>query len=343
MFKYFPLFGAACSCLSLNSHAETTLSQPANQKHFWYELSALYFQPWEKSVVATNKYSSVLNTYDFTSQKVCPPHFDWDWGFRVASGYFFLPPQWSFDLQWTHFSARTSQTKNTITNDAIDPNNLQGSFPIWALQSSTLSSDYISNSYLHWKLSLNLLDLNFDRMFHVRRFCFKPFVGLRSAWIKQSFTIEYAGGIFSQTFISPGNSINGQMDISMKNNYWGLGPRIGLTPSVLLGKGISIYGEGAISALMGTFRREQEGEYMGSSQFSISSRPFGLRWVLDAAGGLMYCTSLFANRYDLSVQIGYEFHDFYQQMGLERDQFHVASDNSNLSMQGVVANVRFDF
>ena len=65
-------------------------------------------------------------------------------------------------------------------------------FPIWSFQSDVNSGDYISNSYLHWDLSLNLLDLDFNREFQWRWFCFKPFVGLRSGWFRQKFNVEYS-------------------------------------------------------------------------------------------------------------------------------------------------------
>jgi len=336
------LLAAMLAALPGYGDSPSEVNKPATDRNFWYELNLLYWQPWEKSAVVTNHYAPVLTTDNYTTKHLIHPNFKWDWGFRIGVGYYFVPPKWSLDLQWTNFSTNDSQTRSSNTDDSVNINQL-GSFPIWDIPSTSFSGDYVSNSHLHWKLSLNLLDLNFTRIFQKDRWCFKPYVGLRSGWVRQKFDVEYSGGIFTLTFISPGNDNNGIKTIEMRNEYWGLGPRVGFAPSVLLGKGISIYAESAISALMGCFHLDQHGEYLGTSEFHYHSNPFGLRWILDVAAGFMYCTAIFSDRYDLSLKLGYEFHEFYHQMELRRDRFNVAPHNSNLSLQGVTANVRMDF
>ncbi len=313
------------------------------ERHFWYELEALYWQPWEKSAVVANRYSPVVTTSDFTERPVIHPHFPWDWGFRLGVGAQMTPPTWKVDLYWTNFSTALSQEKSANTNDAEVLNTLKGSFPIWDLSDTLLAGDYISNSYLRWKLSVNLLDLDFDRPFCWGWFSLSPHVGLRSAWLRQTFDVEYSGGIFSQTFISPGSNINGVDAIKMRNNYWGLGPRIGLSPCFDLGAGFTVFGDAAIASLLGQFHLTQKGEYLNSTQFHRQGTPFGVRWALDAAGGFGYQTSLFKDQYDLSLKLSYEFHEFYHQMELKRDSFGIIPHDSNLSLQGVVAHVRMDF
>jgi hypothetical protein len=168
-------------------------------------------------------------------------------------------------------------------------------------------------------------------------------VGLRSAWIRQTFDIAYSGGIFSQTLLSPGSDINGIAAITMRNNYWGLGPRIGLSPCFDLGAGFTVFGDASIASLLGQFHLTQKGEYLNSTQFHRQGTPFGVRWALDAAGGLGYKTGLFQDQYDLSLKLSYEFHEFYHQMELKRDSFGLIPRDSNLSLQGVVAHACMDF
>ena len=60
-------------------------------KYFWYDLEALYLQADEEGVVATNKYAPVLLTDDFTQNGAVHPDFNWDWGFRIGMGAYFIP------------------------------------------------------------------------------------------------------------------------------------------------------------------------------------------------------------------------------------------------------------
>lgn len=41
----------------------------------WIEIDILYWTPWERALVATNKKSDVLTTDDFTKARVIHPHF----------------------------------------------------------------------------------------------------------------------------------------------------------------------------------------------------------------------------------------------------------------------------
>ena len=144
-------------------------------------------------------------------------------------------------------------------------------------------------------------------------------------------------------FIGPGVPLNGINTIVMKNNYWGLGPKIGFSPSVLLSKRVSLFADAAVSSLFGIFHLDQKSDYLERTQFEKHSRFFGIRWVADVACGLSYQTSIFRDHYDFFFKLAYEFHEFFHQMELKRDRFHLISDNSNLKFQGGVASVRLDF
>lgn len=314
-----------------------------DEKNFWCEYEALYFHPWEKSAVVTNQYSPVLTTNDFTETKALHPDFRWDIGFRIRVGYFFVPPRWSIDLGWTNFTTKDIHNKTTNTNDYANLNQ-SGSFPIWDLEKDILPGAYVSNSYLKWNLALNILDLNFTRTIPFTRICVKTFAGLRGSWIRQKFYIRYSGGIFNLTFNnSYGNSVIGNEIVTMKNNYRGLGPRIGVTPSFDIGKGFVVDALGAMSVLLGQLEKNQKGEYLSSERFYIHSDPFDLSWIIDVAVRLGYHMAIFQSRYDVSFKLGYEFHEYYHQMELTRDHFHVAPHDSNLRLQGVVGYVQIDF
>ncbi len=114
-----------------------------------------------------------------------------------------------------------------------------------------------------------MLDLQFGRYLKAQKWLeFKPFFRLRSAWIKQHGDVSYAGGMFLIGILQPGISQNGTDFIEMKNNYWGIGPRIGIAPRVIAGKGFSLNANAAISGLCGYFTIREIELYRGDAFFA---------------------------------------------------------------------------
>lgn len=321
-------------------HAQNSLINsynPAvnNGENIWIEADILYWKPREKALVATNEKSDVFTTDNFTLAPVVHPHFDWSLGYRVDAGYLFSSNNWDVETSWTHFSTTACQHKSTHCSSFC------GMFPIWA-HCDVICGDYVFESKLKWKLTLNMLDLQFGRYLKWRRLEMKPFFGLRSAWVKQHGNVNYQGGIFLIGIINPGTSLYGTDHIKLKNNYWGLGPRVGIAPRLIVGKGFSLNGLAAISGLYGRFQTKQKETYLASTRFCDDDHFNRFRWIADFAAGGQWKYLFSDERYGITLKADWEYHIFSRQFEL-KDEFDLVPDNRDLKVQGVTFGARFDF
>lgn len=306
--------------------------------NLWVEADVLYWTPWERALVMTNKKSDVFTTDNFTKKPVIHPNFEWDLGYRVSGGYIFGSDLWDVEASWMRFSSHVSQHRSSHESAFV------GMFPIWSLSDDIIAGDYVFESDLKWKISLSLLDLQFGRDFRVLKWLdLEPYFGLRSAWIKQSGKVTYEGGIFLIGIFLPGISINGTDLIRMKNDYWGMGPRVGFAPRIVCGSGFSITADAAISGLYGSFHVRQKETYLEATRFHRHSDFNRFRWIGDLAAGLKWKAPFHHERYALTLGAEWEYHIFFHQFELKRDRFHLVSHNRDLSVQGVTFSGRFDF
>lgn len=312
--------------------------------NFWANIDLLYWQPWEKSLVLTNKKSPIFTTDDFTKKDVVHPDFNWDWGTRIGLGY--SSPCYPCDLrlEWTYYHTTADQHRFTDSNDLTNTFNQQGMFPIWALSDDIISGDYVAQACLNWKLTINMIDLDFSREY-VFFDCLDlhPFVGLRSAWLRQHADIGYAGGIFLIGILGAGVSQEGTDLVHLKNDFWGLGPRIGIDPRYEIGCGFSLYGNAAISGLLGAYSIRECEVYLSNVRFSHHKHPVRFRWIGDLAIGLEWKTGLCCELYLLSFKVGYEYHIFWHQLELDGDDFDLVPHDRNLDVQGVTFSCGLEF
>lgn len=335
--NFYSFFAAAIVCCnSLLSTHNNCCGGFQECSNFWFGLDLLYWVPNECALVVTNKKSSVLLTDDFTKQSVVHPSFEWDWGYRLSAGKQY--PSCCFDLEasWTHYSSNVSQQSSVDSQ-------VEGSFPIRSLSDDIIAGDYIFDSKLSWRFKVNIIDLQLTRSFRVcDRFEIKPFLGLRNAWISQKGKVRYEGGIFLIGIITPGLSKLGSDVIKMKNDYWGIGPRIGVSPKYTLTKCLSIYGDAALSGLLGCFNLYQKETYMDVERYSYDKDYFRIRPIGDLGIGLQWKTT-FCSCYAATFRLGWEYHILFDQFELEKDEFHLTPSNRNLSIQGATLSCQVGF
>jgi Legionella pneumophila major outer membrane protein precursor len=300
----------------------------------------LFWRAHEKSLVLTNKTSPVFFTDNFTDAKVLHPHFNWNVGFRVGFAYAIPCSPWQAALDWTFYETTIHQKRNT-NSSGDDP---EGMFPIWAIAPDIIAGDYVSLAELEGKLNLNVVDLDFNYAFYCGNcFVIKPHGGVRTAWINQHAHMVYAGGIFLLDIISGGVSMRGADHVHLRNNFWGMGPRIGLKPELFLGNGFSLYGDAAISVLVAIFSIQQKEEYLSHERFEWKKHRTRARWVGDLSAGIAWKTFLCEEQNVLTLKLGWEYHIFFHQLELKGDAFHLVSHDRNLDVQGITLGSEIEF
>ena len=266
--------------------------------------------------------------------RVKNPEFEWDWGFRAGFGYNTPHDHWDLYTNYTHFY--TKAHAHDSGGDGV-------LFPSQHAAFGSPSGSFVTEAEATWRLHLQLADLELGRGFGVSKWLsLRPFIGVRGAWIYQQYHIEYTGGSAVPV---------GETDIvSMRNNCWGVGLRFGLDTTWGLGRGLSVFGDGAFSILSGHFNVQQREhlENSGSNILNVSSHPDTAISILELSLGLQYDRLFMKNKYHLGIQLGYEFNYFFDQNQFIRfisssSPGLFSQNNGDLSLQGVSLGFRFDF
>lgn len=175
------------------------------------------------------------------------PHFRWNAGFRIATGYEFGEQSWDIAAYWTHFHTRTHDQHQ-----------------------HQCQSDF---NRFRWKLDYEVVDVLLGRKICVECFAFRPFIGVRAVQIdqkvKSKFLIAYNTFFNTSSFSSfssfSSSSSSGSLASSPlsdffageeknKEKFRGVGPLIGIEADWNLGCGFSLYACASLSSLYGHFK-----------------------------------------------------------------------------------------
>ncbi len=304
----------------------------------WIHADALFLRPSEDPIVLTNRKTNLFRVNNVSLEPALHTQFRWDFGSRIGFGHTFDDRLWDVVLDWTFYNSDT--TKKSSTRGEIS----EGMFPIWSLSDDIIPYDWVAFAKMHWSLNLNLIDLEFGRAFHWGCFFLRPYAGLRTFWIDQDFNVFYGGGIFANgpdLYAMTNNA--GYDSIHMENDYWGLGPRLGISPQLNLGKGFRLYGNAAGSFEGGYYHLVQNEVYLMHTRFNLRSHPVRFRWILDAEGGLLWETFIVKEQFALTFKLGWQYFIFFDQFALQKDQFGLVPEDNDLSLNGGAFSARFDF
>lgn len=260
------------------------------------------------------------------------PDFEWDIGFRIGLGYNIPHDNWDLYANWTHFNTGAHGSVNAERDDQL--------FPVWALPAGPLNTHAISRAKSFWKLSLNTLDVELGKEYYVgKSLSLRPHLDLRTAWIDQHFTVDYE---------NPPNHFEDQ--VSMKNDYWGIGPRLGLNLQWWLSKSFSIEGGGAVSLVYGDFSIHQREEVKKAPDDGIHLRHHLhiTRAMTDLGLFIAWDHMFFHNQFHLGVKLGWEQHIIFEQNQFFRFldpyfQGSIVSNQGDLTLQGWTFAGRIDF
>jgi len=183
-------------------------------------------------------YRLVLN-----NGKTHEPDFDWDLGFRLGLGYNFSYDGWDLYSSYTRFH---DKVKDSIKKDG-DPNVIDylvsggtGEYisPFWVAQLFA-PPGLMNYAKARWNLKIDLIDLNLGRNFFISRFLtLKPYIGLKNGWIGQKYYLNF----IKYYYPTDPSQIEREINIKMKNDFWGIGGNFGLNTSWILGRGVSLFG-----------------------------------------------------------------------------------------------------
>ncbi len=252
-------------------------------------------------------------------------HFDFKWepGFKVGAGYVFEHDAWEGYAEFTYFRTHANNSSNT---------HFPNLFPLVGDETLILNS-----SKGHWSVNFYKLDAVIGRNYFVSRYlALHPYFGLGSAWISQDRHFHFRT-----------NNLY-QIKIKSENDFWGIGPRLGINMQFYYSKNFSCFGNVSGDLLWGEFNvKESEKDRTSGIEF------YDLRYNLDRAvptiafqAGMVYEDNFADDLYHFMVKASYENQYWWRQNQLPlfdsgANSFHRVSED--LSMQGFTLEFRLDF
>ncbi|MBA3957848.1 MAG: hypothetical protein H0X51_05585 [Parachlamydiaceae bacterium] len=289
-------------------------------------------------------------------------HPKWNVGFRLGLGYTLPCDCWGLALYWTHFNTHAkSHFDRNFSSTTVGTTTTTNYF-VPAYGNTNFNNGDSSNidfTEARWKLRLDVVDIELGRPVCISQcLTIRPHIGVRAAWINQSYNIENGVHLITtdaETVVQ---------DIRLKANYQGVGLRGGLDTQWDLGCGMSLYGTAAASVLYGNFDVESDNFYTltagAATSFDAEQKDdfCACRAVTDASIGLRWRQCLCNDSVALTLQVGWEHHLFFDQNKFED---FVALDGSttfnpaigevknpqvqrgDLCIKGVTISARLDF
>lgn len=273
-------------------------------------------------------------------------NFDKNGGFRFGAGYCSPCCNYLFNAFWTRY-----HTKGDDCLEVTFPTTL---FPVWTNPLSMLTTE--ENAKTCVSLDLDMFDARLTALFEPHC-CIDvmPYIGLVYARINQNFNISMSGGQSMQPFATVVDDA-----ICMKNDFRGVGPKIGANSIWSLGCGLGFFARGDAALTYGKFELFQdetvtfsngvdETTFLNIKNSFHAVRPivdliFGVRWDCPINRDAFCCRS----RYHIYVEAGWELIYFFNQNMLMRftDDINAGANvavQGDLATQGLTVRVSFAF
>ncbi len=294
---------------------------------FWVMGDLLFWQAVEEKL--TYVYSGTLLGAVPDNHNLNTMQFNWDFGFRVGTGYNCSRDGWDIALYWTHMHNTAHGSKHAHGNQSL----------IQAISSEQeILAPPIASASAHWHADLDQIDLQLGREAYVGNYLtLRPFVGMRSTWLFQVFNVKTV------------NAAAQEQKAHLLNKFWGYGFSCGLDMDWLFKKGFSLYGNANYSLLLGFFKVREKGREDDELIWFLKNSFRSGRSIFDIGMGLKWVGLFCKERFGLTLKAGYEYHMYFNQNQLSGNKLSVgtlngfSSQGGNLLYQGAIGSVQFDF
>lgn len=309
-----------------NEHHVYGAKNPARfeKRNAFFDVEFLYWTAFEDGLEYVDQVTgnaSGLTIQNF-SAKQREAKFRANPGFRVGIGYEIgSHDQWDLSFYWTRYQTTASdrtqgETRGPIALIPIDSNVISNSGPF----------GIPTDAKAHLNLHMNLLDLDLGRDYFISKaLALHPFVGLRGGWINQTYNLRYTSSIP----LNGQNPFNQVVESTLSTSWKGksrfatIGLRAGTDLVFYFSPHFGLYAKASGSLLYGRFRVTEstkgaqlvQGPSVGVSTFQVNAqRQFHrVRTNLEGALGLQWEQGFQKDRYYLTLGVGYEISEWFNQ------------------------------
>lgn len=321
-----------------------TSARPESDNGWYVFADALY---WHADVGNTDWSAKLPTDAGNPTQKTGTVHhldFKWSWGFKVGIGVNMDHDMWDSNLYYTWF--------HTENSNSIGPTETQQDVVTWVPPGFS----QLNSASHNWSIHFSMFDWELGRWYYVsKNLALRPHVGVKGGWINQERKTKA-----SRTQDQQGALVTTHLDAQIKNNFWGVGPSIGLNTMWVLGNAgsnmdhrFSLFGDAAGSLMYGHF--DNNDSFLLSSASSPTTSRFKYDnlsrnlavAMLQGVMGLSWDTAFNRGRNHFMMKVGYEFQYWFRQ-----NQFLYSFDfaekssmrySDDLALQGLTVDFRFDF
>lgn len=250
-------------------------------------------------------------------------NFDWEPGYKVGLGYLFDHDGWDLYLDFTSFKTHAHSSASS---------DIDGLFPLMGIETNGFAK-----AKAHWHVDFYDLNLVLGKSYFVSKYlALRPHFGLTSAWIQQ-----HRHARFKNLPIS-------SLKLRGKNNFWGIGPRLGVDSQFYLGRHFSLYGDIAGALLWGHFHvKEKERDIAtGSEIYDLHDHLHRMVATVGFSLGLSFETNFFDDSSHFMIKAGYEGQYWWRQNQWPIfNSFAVdfTRQSEDLNLQGLTVDFRLDF
>jgi hypothetical protein len=259
----------------------------------------------------------------------------WDPGFRIGLGWNTSYNFWDLFVGYTWYRNHAAKTRS----DDIGFIDLR---PIATTDSETFEK--VSASAI---MNMNMIDLELGRLIYLTKVvAIRPFAGLKGGSLNQSFKDHFTDPLSD-------DPTNSETKFSGKNNYWGIGPRLGLNGEWHLDWGVSILGKFASALLYGGTHASSLSRYMLASETAFTTDTYykdefsQLVPNLQMALGLQWQTCFHCEKMFYKMSLSWESNYWWDQFNLPYGSTSTAPmpsvNNQPLSTEGFTINAEWDF
>ncbi len=267
--------------------------------------------------------------------KLKDPRFEWDWGFRIGLGYIIPRDDWDLSIQWTHITPTADKHVHAKQGSGLAT--------IWAFPQGPAGASFATESSARWRTYVNVLDIELGKEYFVSHyFSVRPYIDVRTVFLDQHYKVKYLNVVQIG-----GPAINDF--IHMSNDFWGVGPAVGVDMEWGLPWGFNVYGGGTLSLVYGSFDIHIR-EKTSNGQAPLRSRQsfHNARAITDLSLGLGWDHMFFHDQFHFGIKAGWEQHLYFSQNQLFRFVSipvadGVVTDQGDLSLEGLTISGRIDF
>ncbi len=225
--------------------------------------------------------------------------FDWDFGIRAGLGYRFEGDRWDTRLYYTWFQTRGRDNSHIPDVNANVTNTFLGQWLTFGFSSSV--------GHIQWHILFNTIDWEIGRDTPAGKgLSFRPYLGLKGAWISQTIHSQWISEGFKATE-------------NLKNDFWGVGPKGGVSTNWHLGSvkdhSFNLFGDASMAMLGGGWKlKDIQKTSMPSSIDSINPTTRTATFMFYGLMGFSWDLMFNQKRSNFGARVGYEFQYWYDQL-----------------------------